>query len=395
MGLFRKKGEVPDVGQEEEFDKKSKRKKKEEEIDFGGNANSKHLEVKAKKSKGNYSDVELTRVGAKLEALDSFTKALNERLSTLSQQIGELRAMNLNTEKSIIKATQEAEKTIDVVKAIKPEELRVDYQRIDMKVTQLSEKLESNKQFSDTLMNEVKDIRRKAGIFVGTDALLKLNDEVKKDLIEIQKIGSRVRANSEKSEQIFIGIKNEFAQTQKLNDKLLNLDDAYSTLTEQMEKLRVDLSKIITDDDFYKYKQGMDKRILGVEKALYSVGSMKQENERLARLIESTLSISKRNKQNIGELAVAVGDNNLEKVQDYEERFSTILKLINQLAAEMKTNKPTSGKTRTKKQPKSRVKKNKKTGKKLKKVVRKVSKDNVKIENVQNQLKSIFKKPKN
>ncbi len=391
MGLFRKKEEIPDVGQEDEFDKKSKRKKKQEEIDFGGQETPELQPPKNLKnnSKNAINEVEITRIGAKLEALDSFTKALNERLSTISQQIGELRAMNLNTEKSIIKATQEATKTIDIVKAIKPQDLRVDYQRIDMKVTQLSEKLESNKQFLDTLMNEVKDIRRKAGIFVGTEALLKLNEEVKKDLIEIQKIGSRVRANSEKSEQIFIGIKNEFAQTQKLNDKLINLDDAYSTLTEQMEKLRVDLSKIVKDDDFYKYKQGMDKRILSVEKALYSVGTMKQENERLARLIESTLSIAKRNKQDVEELAVAIGDNNMEKVQDYEERFSTILKLITQLATEIKTIKGTK-KTNTK--PKTKSRKSRKTDKKLKKVVKKISKDNVKIENVQNELKRIFKK---
>ncbi|MCH8860032.1 MAG: hypothetical protein IH843_02640 [Thaumarchaeota archaeon] len=37
-------------------------------------------------------------------------------------------------------------------------------------------------------MNEIKDLRKKAGIFLGTDALLKLNEEVKDDMVQLQKL---------------------------------------------------------------------------------------------------------------------------------------------------------------------------------------------------------------
>jgi len=404
--FLKKKREVPDVGQEEEFDKKNKGKF--QEIDSDSDTEDSFKSIKVKKTSGKQqgsqaSQVEFSRVFAKLEALDSFSKALNERLSNMSQQLGEIRAMNLNNEKSISRATQEALKTIDIVREVKPENLRSDYQKIDLKVNSLSEQITSNRQFLDTLMNEVKDIRRKAGIFVGTDALLKLNEEVKRDLIELQKVGSRVRANAEKSEQIFIGLKKEFAETQKNNEIIMNLDNSYSELTEKMEKLRVDLSKIVKDDDFYKYRQMVDKRLLNIEGSISEVASMKQENERLARLIENTLAISKRNKENIGELAVVVGNKNIEKVSDYEERFSLILKLLNQMAGELKEikgePKPEISKKASSRDYKPIGKKNvskaKEDHKRLKKVLNDAtSKDSVKIENIEGELKSLFEKSK-
>lgn len=131
--FLKKRGEVPDVGQEEDFDKNSK-KGTIQEIDLGSDSeeeDSSMQKVKNNKSKNVASSqanqVQFSRIGAKLESLDSFAKALNERLSAISQQIGELRAMNLNNEKSVSKATQEAIRTIEIVREVRPENLRADY----------------------------------------------------------------------------------------------------------------------------------------------------------------------------------------------------------------------------------------------------------------------------
>jgi hypothetical protein len=352
FNFLKKKEGVPDVGQEDAFEEKEHKKKKADEIesseedideidvDYDSPKNLVRPGKKGKISDGERSlstnDFELNRINAKIESLSSLIKAYNERFSNISQQIGELRAMNLNNEKSISKATQEALKTVDIVKEVKPDKLRIDYQKMDFRLNGLIEKIESNKQFMDTIMEEIKDLRRKAGIFVGTDALLKLNEDVKQDLVEIQKTASRVKLNADKSEELFIELKKGFAENQKLNEVFINLDNSYSGLTKEIEKLKLDFSKIINEDDFNLLKKNIDSRIIDLDNSVSKALKIKEENEKLAGIIETMLHVIRKNKEDIGQIALAIGDSNIDSVNDYDKRFALMLKLIDHIAEEVK-----------------------------------------------------------
>jgi len=352
--FLKKKEAAPDIGQEEVFDKKNLKKKKpeseENDEDNENNENDKNEDLKEnesdkeqkikKKSKNSNNsniteDFELSKINAKIESLSSLIKGYNERFSNVSQQIGELRAMNLNNEKSISKATQEALKTVDIVREVKPEKLRIDYQRIDAKISALDEKIEANKQYQETIMNELKDLRNKAGIFVGTDALLGLNEDVKKDLIEIQKISSRIRVNADKSEQIFIELKKEFAETQKLNSLMQSLDANYSGAKKEIEKLKLDYSNIINHADFNDFKKAVNNKIAIIESSLGESEGLKEEAERISQIVETTLSIARKNKEDIADIAMTIGDEHIKRVSDYESQLSSILRILDTLAGEI------------------------------------------------------------
>ena len=148
-------------------------------------------------------NLELEKIRSRMEAMASLIQGYTERLSMMSQQIGEVRAMNLATEKSIAKLSTEASKAADIVKEVRPERLRVEYQKMDLKAQELFERIEANKQFADSVLEELKDVKRKMRNFLGTEELLKLNDDVKKDLIETQQLAARARLHADKTEQLF------------------------------------------------------------------------------------------------------------------------------------------------------------------------------------------------
>jgi len=349
VGFFKKDGDVPpDVGDEEKFEAKkkgNKSKKDPSEDAFDDESSNDPLKDKlpAKKKSvvkkngvsSDASNLELERLKVKLDTMDELIRSYSEKFSYISQQIGELRSVGLTNEKSISKATVEASKVVDIVKEVKPDKLRIDFQKVDMKVQALNEKLESNKQLYDTIMNEVKDLRRKAGIFVGTDALLKLNDEVKKDLIEIKKTASRVKLNADKSEQIFVEVKKGFAESQKNSEMVSNLDQSYSGLNEQLEKLKIDHSQVVSQDDFGDFQKTVNNKFAMFTQGLEKISYLEKEMERLSTIVETTLSIAKTNKNDVADVALTIGDDKVKRVSDYENQLASILKIIDTLAGQI------------------------------------------------------------
>lgn len=345
---FLKKNEdgiPPDVGKEDEYDALNQEAQntetdldKQEEI---------LPEIKPKKSLTNYQNLslnnpadewiklEIEKINARLEAVNQWMAGYSERFSTLSERIGEIRTMAMSNEKLISKCNLDSSRAMDLVNSVKPERLRLEYQRLDLKVSSFLEKLEAKKQYEQAIMNELKDLRQKAGIFIGTDGLLKLNEEVKKDLIEIQKVGARVRMDADKAEQIFIELKSGFAEIEKAEELTLNLHQNYSGMQKEVQKLKLDFSSIIKDEEFEGFKKSIQSRLTEVEKSSLEIEKVREENSRLGRIIETTLGISKKNKEEISDIATTIGDNKIKSLSDYEAQIDSLLTIIDTLAQQI------------------------------------------------------------
>jgi len=363
--LKKSKGEAPpDVGKEEEYESE-----KAEEVEKSGKEaeteedeenrelpppepkeeSEKERGAEEAKGKGiDESRFEIEKLNAKVEAISTWVKEFYERFSGISERIGEIRAMNLENEKEISKAIRESARAVDIVKEVKPERLRLDYKKLDLKVNTLAEKLESNKQFADTIMNELKELKRKASIFVGTDSLLRLNEEVKKDLIEIQKLNAKIKMHADKAEQIFIELRRGFAENQKINEVVSNLDASYSGLKKEIEKLKLDYSNVVSKQDFDDFKKTFNNKFAIVEGYISDLDNEKKRMEETTHLIETTLAIAKQNKEDIANIAVTIGDDKIKRVSDYENQLTAILRIIDTLAGQIVKIKKKIGMVETK-----------------------------------------------
>src|SRR3989344_773243 len=261
MGLFKKSSGVPDVGQEELFEQEKAAVEDSHEEDvsdiaapmlYHNNVNS----LPAGDMAMANSQFEINKLNAKIESITEWIKQFYERFSYVSESIGGIRAMAMNNEKSISKISLEAEKAFDIVKEVKPEVIRIDYQKLDARLVLLEGKLASNEQFSDTVINEI-------------------------------------------------------------------------------SKLKIDYSNIIKRDEFSDFRKNIENKIIGLENSYNEIKKIKSDNERLTSMVETILAISKRNEDDIGKLAVSVGDDRIKKVSDYEERLNTLLSLVEKMSLEI------------------------------------------------------------
>lgn len=300
-----------------------------------GRKESKASRVSKSVAEKETMNLEIQKIQARIEALNSLSKGLSERFSVVNQTLGELRAMNLSNEKAVAKLESLSAKAVGVVEEVKPERLRFDFQKIDMKVEQLAQKFESRQVFVDNLMEEVKDLRRKTGTFVGTDALLKLNEDVKKDLISTQQISARARMHADKAEQMFIEFNRGLAQSEKILGLVNNLDNNYGSLKKELEKMKLDYSNVATKNDILDVKKYFENKVLAVDNAVNAVKKIESDNERLVKVLETSLAISRQNKEDIADIALTIGNDHLQKVSEYDTKLNEILKVIDTLAGQV------------------------------------------------------------
>jgi len=153
---------------------------------------------------------EVEKMKASVEGFAEVRKSFTERFTRTSEQIGELRSMILERDKSIQEIELKAIKAADLVESVHPEKIMTEVQKQDAKSEALKANLEGNEAIMDRIMEELKEVKRKVEFFRGVEEIVKLSEEVKKELIEIKKVESRVSINTDKVETIYSEMRKKF-----------------------------------------------------------------------------------------------------------------------------------------------------------------------------------------
>ena len=95
-------------------------------------------EKKDDSSTGNSKiDIEFAKVHGQLEGLSEARKATGDRFTRVSEQVGELRGMIVDTNKMMSKVEVSSTKAIDLVDSVHPEKLMIEVRRQDGKIEAL------------------------------------------------------------------------------------------------------------------------------------------------------------------------------------------------------------------------------------------------------------------
>ncbi|MFH1174611.1 MAG: hypothetical protein V1725_05730 [archaeon] len=187
-------------------------------------------------------EVELTKIKSQLEAMNEVRRSNSERFSRISEQIGELRGMIVDTNKTMTSVEISATKAIDLVNAVHPDQLMVEVRKSEGKVEALKASIEANEAIMQDIMKEMKEMRRLMNFYKGTDQVVKLNDDVKKELFDIKKTEAIVSSHADRVDTIFLEVEKKFTEFNKFNDTVKDLG-------RQMEKLNGDFDKIRVSTD--------------------------------------------------------------------------------------------------------------------------------------------------
>lgn len=254
LNIFKKKkeevNEEPVKEEDEESDKKivaKKSSKKEESL-------NPNLEIQTLSS-------DVDRIKASVESFSEVRQSFSERMTHLSEQIGELRAMILDRDRSIQEIELKAVKAADLVESVQPDKLMIELQKMDAKFEALKANLEGNESIMERIMEELKEMRKKMDVFRGIQEIIKLSEEVKKEIVEIKEVEASISVNADKVDTIYAEIRRKYKDIDIFNDSLQELKVNFEQNLKDIESIKTKLLGLAEKDEVEKLSLRMQKYI--------------------------------------------------------------------------------------------------------------------------------------
>jgi chromosome segregation ATPase len=290
-----------------------KKKKKEEEENIEDAPDDPNeipeVPVAAPPEEKKIEDVSLGKLTAEVEKLKAqfstfyeLQKASNERFSNITEQLGSLRSMIIERDKDAQHLEAKATQAIDLVSAVQPDKFMVEIRKIDSKVEALRANLESNENIIKNTINELKEMRNRMTVFKGMEQVIKMNEDVKAELMEIKKVQALVERHADKVETIFSEMQKKFSDFIRTIDTVNDLDKSFKQISSDFDSIKVKIADFGTKkeienlvakfDDFEKYISNIvtliNKKFGKLEKEMDEEFSKKfSEAEKLLRGFET------------------------------------------------------------------------------------------------------------
>lgn len=201
-------------------------------------------------------DIELTKIYAQLDSFAEIRKANSERFTRISEQLGEIRGMIVDTNKAMSKIEVAATKATDLVESVHPEKLMIEVRKQDGKVEALRANIESSEAIIKDLMAELKKMREQMNFYKGIEQVAKLNDEVKQELASVKKMEAVIERHADKVETIFVEVEKKFSTFDKFDSITKDVQSEMKKLSSDFDKTKV---KLETKEDKKEFVTLVDK----------------------------------------------------------------------------------------------------------------------------------------
>jgi chromosome segregation ATPase len=265
-----------------------KKKKTEEDIE---KIEDKAFEsVKTSEKSSNQPEMlkvttDIERLKAGFESFQEIRKAFNERFEMISEQVGELRAMIMDRDKTMQEIELKAIKSADLVASVQPEKLSILVQKQEAKTEALKANIEGNEAMIERVLEELKETKRKIEFFRGIEEIINLSEEIKKELIEIKKVEATIKINTDKVQTIYLEIRKRFDSIEVVKDSLKEIEVNIEQNTREINSLKDKITE-------FADKTQVESIVSKVQKYVDSLKSLEKESS-LTKDIEKLKSIMK------------------------------------------------------------------------------------------------------
>ena len=206
--------------------------------------------------------VEIERIQGRLEAITDLKNQLIETTRTFSEEIGELRTMILDREKSFSKIEIGFEKINEIVKDIEPQTIRKNFEKKEQKILELEARIEKLERFSKELIKQTEKVREVIEKVKSFENLVSVAERVKKYLRQAEETKNYADRIAGKVETMFEDMNNKVIDLDEKSAKLEDMDSLLKELVPTVDKLQIEVSNKADKEDVISLKRSGVSRIV-------------------------------------------------------------------------------------------------------------------------------------
>jgi hypothetical protein len=95
-------------------------------------------------------------------------------------------------------------------------------------------------------------MRAQMNFYKGADQVVKMNNEIKQEIIDIKKTEGMISKHADKVETIFVEVEKKFYDFEKFNDAVKELDRSFKKISVDFDKLRIGIEEKADKKEFVK-----------------------------------------------------------------------------------------------------------------------------------------------
>lgn len=243
----------------EEFDEIEKEEKVIEEV--------KETDVKIPESvTGEATEIDrismkLERMAGRIGAMDDMEKSIQERISNLSEEIGELRSSILEKERVLNQIETQNKKVIDIFNEIKPENFRRELEKKEEEIVKNRAELESFMARQKELKEEMENIKKIMEKVKSFENLVEISEKVTERLSKIEENKKYTSRLTSKVENIFSELNNRMKDFRNYMEKIDMNDETIKELMKSLDMVEIKIEKVVSKDNVEEIKKGLEEEI--------------------------------------------------------------------------------------------------------------------------------------
>jgi len=202
---------------------------------------------------------QVEKIEAKLETMEGLRQATEEKISRLSEEIGELRSAILEKEKMFNQVETGFEKVREIFQELQPKKIRADLDRKEDAIEKLGAKVESfdtkiadmKKNMADVLniMDKIKDLKNVVAV---SETISKKMAKIEEERKETGKIAAKV-------ESMFSELTEKMSEFHSYRDKIEFSSESMHDMMKTLDMMEVRIENAVKKDDMKKVDDRLEQ----------------------------------------------------------------------------------------------------------------------------------------
>ena len=205
------------------------------------------------------------KIEGKLDVIGGYRDELNERLSQMSEEIGELRSMIMESDRSFSKVETEFEEIKEVVGDIEPLKVKKGFEKKEQEIMENRVKIEKTENLLKALEKESQNFRKIMEKIKSFDNLADISKKINEKIDSIEDTKKYADRTSAKVENIFSEVTEKVNELQNQKEKIIKLDELTTEITQMLDEISIKMKDFSQTKDFKSFQEEIRNDINKIE----------------------------------------------------------------------------------------------------------------------------------
>jgi len=210
----------------------------------------------------------IEKMDGKLDVIDRFRDDVNERITHLAEEIGELRTMVMERDRSYDEVTTQFEKVRDTVSGLEPMKLKKYFEKKEKEIIENKAKIERIENLVKALGEESKKFRNVMERIKSFENLIDVSYDIDRKISKIKESKDHVDMAVSKIENIFSEMNDKVSELESQREKINKLDGLTIEMTKMLDEVSVRLNRFVEKKDIGELKKYLDEDLKKIEASL-------------------------------------------------------------------------------------------------------------------------------